>query len=251
MRDGRLVTLTLGRPNKLNAMDADEWRALHHHIRAAEDDQNVHAIVLRAEGRAFCAGNDIAAMSACRTRAQARAYFLDTMLPAFTAMATTPLPIIAEVGGMALGGGVELVQFCDLAVAARSATFRLPELRVGVWPTVFAGAAPYLGQRRLAQRLALTARPISAEEAREADLITHVADDADLTATVAEIAAEVTAGARGATGQAKRFANRALVEQGLPAVRAALETMVEQTMFTAEYEAGVSGFTGRREPADA
>lgn len=250
VRDGRVLSLTLGRPEKLNAMNAREWRDLHAAIREAEDDEALGAVVLRAEGRAFCAGNDLTAMARCRTRAQARDYFLDTMLPAFTAMATSPLPIIAEVGGMALGGGVEVVQFCDLAVAARSATFRLPEVRVGVWPTVFAGAAPWVGQRRLAQRLALTTEPLTAEEACAAGLVTHVVDDAELPAATAEIARGVAEGARGSVAQAKRFANRALVEHGLPAVREALETLIEQTMFTADYEKGVAGFTGRREATD-
>ncbi|MBC6456515.1 enoyl-CoA hydratase/isomerase family protein [Actinomadura sp. HBU206391] len=250
VRDGHLLTLTLGRPDKLNAMNAPEWRALHAAVRKAEDDEGVRVIVLRAEGRAFCAGNDLTAMAECRTRAQARAYFLDTMLPAFAAMATSPLPIIAEVGGMAIGGGVELIQFCDLAVAARSATFRLPEVRVGVWPTVFAGAAPSLGQRRLAQVLALTTEPLTAEQARAAGLVTHVVDDAELAEATAEVARGVANGARAAVGHTKRFANRELIEHGLPAVRAALEVMIEQTMFTPEYEHGVAGFTGRREAAD-
>lgn len=249
VRDGDVLTLTLGRPHKLNAMNADEWRDLHGHIRVAEDDEAIRVIVLRGEGRVFCAGNDIRAMAECRTRAQARAYFIDTMLPAFAAMAISPLPIVAEVGGPALGGGVELVQFCDLAVAARSATFRLPEVRVGVWPTVFVGAAPSISLRRLAQRMALTTEPLTAEEALAAGLVTHVADDADLAATVARAARGAADGARDAVAWTKRFANRALIDDGLSAVRAALEALIEQTMFTPEYDQGVAGFTDRREAA--
>jgi isohexenylglutaconyl-CoA hydratase len=244
-RDGAVLTLTLGRPHKLNAMNAEEWRALRSNLRRAEGDEESRVVVLRGEGRAFCAGNDIDAMAACRTRAEAREYFLDTMLPAFEALATSPLPVVAGVGGMALGGGVELVQFCDLAVAARSATFRLPEVRVGVWPTVFLGAAPWIGQRRLGQRMALSAAPLTAEEALSAGLVTHLAGDGELDHALREVALSVAEGERAAVAHSKRFANRALVECGLPAVRAALETLVEQTMFTPAYERGVAGFASR------
>lgn len=244
-RDGGVLTLTLGRPRKLNAMNADEWRALHANLRAAGDDEDLRVVVLRAEGRAFCAGNDIDAMAACRTRAEARAYFLDTMLPAFEAMATSPLPVVAGVGGPALGGGVELVQFCDLVVAARSATFALPEVRVGVWPTVFLGAAPWTGQRRLGQRLALTAEPLTADDALSAGLVTHLADDGDLDRALADVVRSISEGDRNAVAYSKRFANRALVDDGLPAVRAALETLIERTMFTPAYEQGVARFARR------
>lgn len=245
-RDGGVHTVTFGRPEKLNAMNAAQWRELHAALRAAEADDDARVVVLRAEGRAFCAGNDIEAMAACRTRAEARSYFVDTMLPAFEALATTPLPVVAAVGGMTLGGGVEIVQFCDLAVAARSATFRLPETRVGVWPTVFAGAAPYVGQRRLTQTMAIAGATLSAAEAKDGGLVTHVAPDAELDAAVADVVAEVTAGSRAAVAYTKRFANRALVDEGLPAVRAALHELVDHTMGTPEYEHLVSGFTGRK-----
>lgn len=248
--DGAVHHVTLGRPEKLNAMNAEQWRQLHAALRAAEADDDARAVVIRAEGRAFCAGNDIEAMAGCRNRAEARAYFLDTMLPAFELMATTPLPVVAAVGGMALGGGVEIVQFCDLVVAAESATFRLPETRVGVWPTVFAGAAPSLGQRRLTQTMAIAGATLSAADARAAGLVTHVAPDAELDAAVADVVAGVTAGGRAAVAYTKRFANRGLVTDGLPAVRAALEDLVDHTMGTSEYQELVRGFTGRKTEDD-
>jgi enoyl-CoA hydratase/carnithine racemase len=247
MRDGPVRTLTLDRPGKLNAMDAAQWRALHTALREAEADEETRVVVLRGEGRAFCAGNDIAAMAACRQRAEARAYFVDTMLPAFEAMATSPLPIVARVDGLALGGGAELVLFCDLAVAASTAAFELPETRVGVWATVFLGAAPYAGVQRLARTLALTGSRLSAADANAAGLVTHVAEPQDVDGTVRRVAEEITRGGRHAVASSKRFANRALVHDGLPAVRAALEELVEHTLFGEEYERGVGAFLSRTE----
>jgi len=247
-RDGPITVLTLSRPAKLNAMDAAEWSALHEAIREAEGDPEVRSLLLRGSGRAFCAGNDIDAMRALRTRAEAERYFLDGMLPAFAAMAESPLPIVAEVHGDALGGGLELVQFCDIVLAADSARFALPEARIGVWATVFLGAAPHLGQHRIAKDLSLTAEPVSAADALHGGLVSRVVPAADLADAARTTALAAARNGPEALAHSKRFANRALLEHGLPAVRDALRTLIRHTLFGAECAEGVDSFVAKRPP---
>lgn len=236
------------RPEKLNAFDADAWLALRDAVRGAEREPAVRAIVLRGDGRAFCAGNDIDEFTRLGDAAAARHYFVDQMLPAFEALATSPLPVIAAVHGLAYGGGLELVQFSDLAVAARGARFRLPEARIGVWATVFCGAAPYACGPRAAKLLALAGRPVDADEARSLGLVELVVPDADVDDTVEALVADVAAGAPGSLAYTKRFANRELVARGLPAVREALLALVRDTLPSADRHEGTRAFREKRDP---
>lgn len=245
---GAAAYLTFTRPEKLNAFDAAEWLALHEAVRAAEREPGVRAVVLRGEGRAFCAGNDIGEFTRLQDADDARHYFVDQMLPAFEALATSPLPVIAAVHGLAYGGGLELVQFSDVAVAAQGTRFRLPEARIGVWATVFCGAAPYTCGPRGAKLLALTGREVEADEARSLGLVDLVVPDAELDDAVASLVADVAAGAPGSLAYTKRFANRELVARGLPAVRDALLALVDDTLPSADRREGTRAFRERRDP---
>jgi len=240
--------LSLARPHRLNAMNGQEWSELLTNIRRAEDDEAIRCLVLRGEGRVFCAGNDIKETAAFTTTAQARAYFLDLMVPALAAMASSRLPIVAAVHGMALGAGLELMQFCDVVVAAESCKFQLPETGLGLWATVFLGSASYCTHPRATQYLALTGESISAQEALQWQLITGMVPDEGLLDAVMQIATKIATNAPRATALSKAFTNRTLLTEAMPVVREALSRLIDETLFKDESTEGVAAFLEKRRP---
>jgi enoyl-CoA hydratase/carnithine racemase len=178
VREGRLLRLTLNRPEKRNALDAALCRALLGALDDAAHDPAVGAILLTANGRAFCAGMDLAEIEQA-----ANAEEIDALHERlFTIGARLAKPLIAGVQGPALGGGAGLVANCHIVVADPEATFGLTEIRLGLWPfLIYRAVASAMGERRTLE-LSLTGRIFSAAEARESGLAHEVCDGAPVRA---------------------------------------------------------------------
>src|SRR5690606_23272959 len=152
------------RPAKLNALDLDGWNGITDALgRAAVELPG--PVVLTGTGRAFCAGDDIATFQEHTTRQRAHDFFIGGLLRTMEAIATHPYPVIAAVNGLAVGGGCELVLVSDLAIAAESARFALPEGRIGAWPTVQVGLASHESGRKLANEMAFEMSWVPATDA--------------------------------------------------------------------------------------
>lgn len=174
-QDGRLV-LTIDRPERRNALNADVIAALQDALHRVKADPTVCAVVLTGAGEeAFCAGADLGANAFefdCATPTIAYADLLRTAR-------TLAVPLVARVNGACMAGGMGLLAMCDLALAAPHAIFGLPEAKVGVFPMqVLAVLQAQVPQRCLAQ-LCLTGDPIDAARAREIGLVNEVANDLD------------------------------------------------------------------------
>ena len=172
LQDGRVLRLTLNRPEKRNALSSDLCGQLADEMERAAGDPRVGAILLAGHGKAFCAGMDLDEIAATAIgeidRAQGRL---------FTVGARLAKPIVAAVAGPALGGGTGLVANCHVVVAGENATFGLTEIRLGLWPfLVFRAMAAALGERRTLE-LALTGRILGAPEALDLGLIHQIATD--------------------------------------------------------------------------
>jgi enoyl-CoA hydratase/carnithine racemase len=174
VREGRLLHLTLNRPDKRNALNVDLCRDLGVAFESAVRDRHIGAILLTAKGKSFCAGMDLGEIS----------QGLDTSImnalheQLFTVGARIEKPIVAAIQGAAMGGGTGLAANCHIAVASPDATFGLTEIRLGLWPfLVFRAVSNALGERRTLE-LALTGRVFPAAEAREMGLIHEIAEDA-------------------------------------------------------------------------
>lgn len=171
-QQGRVLRLTLDRPEKRNALNIELSRALVESVRDAVKDSSIGAIVLAGNGKSFCAGMDlqqIAAGSNEETNA------IHEQL--FTLGARTAKPLIAAVQGASLGGGTGIVANCHIVVAEPGATFGLTEIRLGLWPfLVFRAVSMALGERRSVE-LALTGRIFGAQEAHTMGLVHEVAPD--------------------------------------------------------------------------
>src|SRR5687767_7377385 len=157
-----VATLTLDRPDSLNAMTVPLKGSLLAALRAAGRDRGIRAVVLTGAGRAFCAGQDL------RERLEASAAPLEVELrerynPIVAAMRDLPKPIVGAVNGVAAGAGISLALACDLRIAAEGATFALAFGRVGLVPD--SGATwllPRLVGPALAAEMALAGRSLSA-----------------------------------------------------------------------------------------
>lgn len=213
---GALVTVN--RPKALNALDERLLRRLGEVVGDLSADEGVAVVIITGAGdRAFVAGADIAEMNACSRDELAEIVRLGQALT--RAVELAPKPVIAMVNGYALGGGCELALACDLVVAAETARFGLPEVKLGLLPG-------FGGTQRLPRRigwgrardLILTGRQVPADEALRLGLCDRVVPTADLRSTTEALAVElaaVDAGALAAAKEALRLAADEPLASGL------------------------------------
>jgi enoyl-CoA hydratase len=241
-----ITTITVARPDKLNALNAVVIRELGIAIDVARADGAVHGIILTGEGRAFVAGADIAELSAL-SAAAARQVALDGQA-VFRRFETSPKPVIAAVNGFAFGGGCELAMACHLRVAAEGAKFGQPEAKLGLLPG-YGGTQrlPRLVGRGRALELLLTAHPIDAAEAYRIGLVNRVVPADQLLATARALLTQMAA-----NGPLAVAGCLALVDQGLglPLQEAlAFEAAEFGAMFaTADAAEGTRAFLEKRTP---
>jgi 2-(1,2-epoxy-1,2-dihydrophenyl)acetyl-CoA isomerase len=194
--DGSVASITLNRPESRNSLNVAAKAGLLAAVRRAADDEQVRAVVVTGQGRAFCAGQDL------REHAEMLAEGgspLDTVRahynPLIAAIAMMPKPVIAAVNGVAAGAGASLALACDLRVAGRGASLLMAFAKVGLGPD--SGASWTLqrlaGPARAAELLML-AEPISAEKAAEYGLFNRVVDDDQLATEARELAERVASG---------------------------------------------------------
>ncbi|CAN7596045.1 MULTISPECIES: crotonase/enoyl-CoA hydratase family protein [Ensifer] len=244
-----VARLTLAQPQKHNALSAIMIGELTEAAERLSVDVTVRVVVLDAEGRSFCAGGDLNWMreqfDADRPTRIAEATRLALMFKALNEIAK---PVIARVHGNAFGGGVGLMSICDAVIASSDARFGLTETRLGLIPATI---SPYvvarIGEGR-ARPLFMSARLFSAEEARDAGLVTAIAAPDALDAAIAAEVEPYLQTAPGATGRAKRLA-RSL---GQPITEETIAATIEQLADcweSDEAREGVAAFFERREPS--
>jgi enoyl-CoA hydratase len=207
-RDEFVATLTLNRPDKLNALNEELMRELARHVAELDADAGVRCVILTGAGeKAFAAGADIAAMGQMTTT-QAKA-FADLGHRLGAALEAAHFPVIAAVNGFALGGGCELALACDFAYASDKAKLGQPEVNLGVIPG-FGGTqrlARRVGEAR-ARELCMTGEMIGAEEALRIGLVNAVVPHAELLPRVREVAKKIASKGPVAIAAAKRVIAR-------------------------------------------
>jgi 2-(1,2-epoxy-1,2-dihydrophenyl)acetyl-CoA isomerase len=192
-----VATITLSRPESLNSMSNALMVALRESIERVGSDTSVRVVVLTGAGRGFCSGADLAGVAASSPDGGGAPDPIDTMdevfHPAIRALANCPVPTIARVNGVAAGGGIGLALACDIAIAARSASFVATfGPRLGIVPdmgTTF-HLAQLLGPAR-ARAVAMLGGRITAEQAAEWGLIWQVVDDDGLDAAVTAVVGQL------------------------------------------------------------
>ncbi|MFA5944968.1 MAG: enoyl-CoA hydratase-related protein [Candidatus Thermoplasmatota archaeon] len=244
-----ILTVTLARPEKKNALDLEALGLLANAIEHARDDKRVRVVVLRAEGDSFSAGGDIQVMRQFAGDAQAT---LDRLRGGLNRLVTLlhdlPKPVIAAVQGNAYGAGAILAFQCDLAVVADEATFSLSFRHVGLIPdTGGTWLLPRIVGLQRAKYLAWTAAPFSAAEAVAWGLALKAVPKVQVDGTVRALASALCDGPAAATGLAKQAMHAnldATLADGLDR-----EARLQAAAFlTPEHAEGRDAFFERRKP---
>lgn len=194
--------LTLNRPDQLNAISRELMTRLLSELRRIDADESVRVVILRGNGRAFCAGADLSehfgaedAMDIGRT-------------DLWSLIENLRVPVIAAVHGWAITGGFLLSYCCDLIVASDDARFRDTHASLGLVPT--GGESQRMPRRvggALARELMLTSRPLTAQEAREAGFVSRVVPRDELDATALELAGMIAANSPRSVREIKMLIN--------------------------------------------
>jgi enoyl-CoA hydratase/carnithine racemase len=217
---GPVRILTLNRPTKLNAMNAELVDTLIGAVRAADQDDRVVVMILTGAGRAFSAGADISRTPETPSSREviARARRMGAL---FRALSESAKPVVAAVHGYALGGGCSLVMSCDLAVAADNAVFGYPELKAGLAATAVAPALVHQIGRKAAFELLTLCENVNAERALALGMINRVVPRDDLMSEARRVADQLAAFNHDALWMTKRTIQRAASMSPLEALEMA------------------------------
>ena len=242
---GAVVTLTLNRPDKLNAIDSPMLDALEKSLAEIERDPEIRAVVLTGAGRAFSAGADIKEWTALAPLTFSRVWG-QRGHALFDRLAALRPPVIAAINGIAFGGGLELALCADLRIASTAARFGLPEVTIGTVPG-WGGTQrlPRLIGAGRAKHMIFSGQPIDAARAEVFGLVSELVEPEALLQRAQELAKSIAGNAPIAVQAAKR-----LVDAGLPTSPAAIlegdaGAMCGNTDDAAE---GRSSFLERRPP---
>lgn len=191
-KEHNIASITINRPEKLNALNKATIQELHHAFSALEQNQDTRAIILTGSGqKAFVAGADIAEFAGFSVEEgiQLSAQGQDTL---FNFVENLRVPVIAAINGFALGGGLELAMACHIRVASDNAKMGLPEVSLGVIPG-YGGTQrlPQLIGKGRAMEMILTAGMVTAEEAYRTGLVNHVVSADELVPFSIEIAQKI------------------------------------------------------------
>jgi enoyl-CoA hydratase len=242
---GRVGLLTLNRPKALNALNDALMDELGRALLDFEKDDTIGAIVITGSEKAFAAGADIGAM---KDWSHMDVYGTDYITRNWETLKRIRKPVIAAVAGYALGGGCELAMMCDILIAADTAKFGQPEIKLGVIPG--AGGTQRLPRavgKAKAMDLVLTARMMNADEADRAGLVSRVVPADKLLDEAIEVATVIAAMSLPAVMMAKECVNRAFestLNEGM-----LFERRLFHSLFgTRDQKEGMAAFVEKRKP---
>jgi enoyl-CoA hydratase len=246
--DAGIALLTLNRPERRNALNPALLRALVTELDAVRVDAEVRVVVLTGAGeQAFCAGGDLSPSGMLAAGMLGMHEDRHAFVEVFRAMRGLGKPIVARVQGHCLGGGLGLMLACDLAVAAQSATFGTPEIKVGLFPMmIMAHIFRNVGRKR-GMEMILTGERMGAEEAAGMGLVNRVVPDDQLDQAVRELAGRV-AGYSPAVLKLGRDAFYAQEDLSFDDAMTYLHTQLTINTLAEDAAEGIAAFIGKREP---
>ena len=246
--DGRgVTTLTLHRPEAFNALSEDLLAALQQELDALATDEQLRAVVIASGGKAFCAGHDLKEMRAQPSLAYYQQLFAQCSR-VMMALQALPVPVIAQVQGLATAAGCQLVAQCDLAVAADSARFAVSGVNLGLFCATPSVALTRNLSRKKAFEMLATGEFISAQEAMVQGLVNRVVPLGELQAATEVLLQSILAKPRLALALGKQLFYRQLEVGMQAAYDDAAHTMACNMMDASALE-GVQAFIDKRSPA--
>jgi enoyl-CoA hydratase len=247
-RAAGVATLTLSNPDKLNAVDAQMWRALRGHMEALNADPELRCVVLRGDGdKAFAAGGNIEEFLTVRaTVDDALHYHEELVAAALDAIRNCPVPTVALIQGACIGGGLEIAGCCDIRIAGESSRFGAPINKLGfsMYPGEMAGLLQLVGPAVLLEIL-LEGRILDAREAWAKGLLSRVVDDERVEQEADATVQRILKGAPLVARWHKQWVRRLQTGQplSLEEKRAAFDFLD-----TADYQEGLTAFLAKRSP---
>jgi len=243
-RHDKVGLIRLNRPKALNALNARLMDEVAAALGEFEKDRHIGCIVITGSEKAFAAGADIKEMQGFTYPAT----YLDDFITSWEAVSRARKPVIAAVAGFALGGGCELAMMCDFILAADTAKFGQPEIRIGVMPG--AGGTQRLTRfvgKSKAMEMCLTGRMMDAAEAERSGLVSRVVPADTLLDEALKVAGQIARMSRPVAMQVKESVNRSYETTLAEGVR--FERRVFQAQFAlADQKEGMSAFAEKREP---
>ena len=241
---GKVGVITLNRPQALNALNAQIVKEIGQILDQWEADDNIGCIVVTGSEKAFAAGADIKEMQS-KTYMQA---YKEDFIGQWDRLARCRKPTIAAVAGFALGGGCEIAMMCDFIIAADTAKFGQPEIKLGVMPG--AGGTQRLTRfvgKAKAMEMCLTGRMMDAAEAERTGLVSRIVPAADLIADALKTGETIANMSLPITMMTKESVNRSYETTLTEGIR--FERRVFHAMFaTADQKEGMAAFAEKRKP---
>ena len=241
-RDGDIVTITLDRPEKRNALAVDVMGAVTDALRTAGDTDAL-GVVIAANGPVFSAGHNFGDMAGVAFEEAQRVF--DVCTEMMTTIQSLPQPVCARVHALATAAGCQLVASCDLAVAAESASFAIPGGKGGLFcHTPLVAVARNIGRKR-ALEMAFTGDPIDATTAADWGLVNRVVPDAELDGAVADLMRRATRGSAHSKALGKRAFYRQ-IDLGQAAAYEYASQMMAAAATTPDAQEGIAAFLEKR-----
>ena len=246
-RDGAIATIVLNRPEKLNALTRDMWGMLGTAVDALSADEAVRCIIVRGAGeRAFSPGNDIAEFATQRANKSQAIEYGEVMHRTADSLARCRHPVVAQIHGICVGGGLEIAALCDLRICGTSSRFGAPIKNLGL-VMAYAEMAPLvrLVGAAVTLEILLEGRVFDAAEAKEKGLVTRVVPDADVAAEALATARRIADGAPLVARWHKKFARR--LAQGTPISSADRDECFD-CFDTEDFRIGYAAFLAKAQP---
>ncbi len=245
---GPIATLTLNRPERMNAVSLPLYRALEAALQSLAADDAVRAAVITGAGRAFCVGADLKAHGEADLTPDERRTYVETGQRVYRLIQTLPKPVVAAVNGHAIGAGLEMALSCDFVIAASEAKFRIPELALGTF--VGGGTtytlAEFVGAAK-ARELIMLGDFFSGEEAAKMGLANQAVPAPEVLQTALALAEELAKKAPVPMALAKQLLGRARHLDSEEAMRLEAHALL-QCMETRDWKEGIQAFHEKREP---
>jgi len=243
--DQGVVTITLNQPERRNPLSSAMMERMIGVLRAIGSDDSARAVIIAGKGPAFCAGHDLTELRGRDVGFYRAIFNMCTQL--MTTIQRIPQPVIAQVGGIATAAGCQLVATCDLSVAAHSATFATPGVRIGLFCSTPMVALTRAIGRKHAMEMLLSGRAIDAVTAERWGLVNRVVPDDQLSSATQALALEIAV----SSPLTVAIGKRAFYEQIDLDQAAAYEHMSEvmsQNAMAADAQEGIGAFLDRRAP---
>ena len=209
-RDGAIATVVLNRPEKLNALTRPMWRRLGEVFEELSADESIRCVILRGAGtKAFAPGNDISEFATERSNVEQARGYGDDMRRTIEAISNCRHPVVAQIHGICVGGGLEIAGLADIRICGESSRFGVPINKLGlVMAYAEIGALISLAGEANAMAILLEGRVFDAKEAKEMGLVTRVMPDDQVEAEAKATAQRIADGAPLVARWHKKFARR-------------------------------------------